>query len=102
MKVGPDRQRSELHPERDSTKAYKTLCRICKGSYFGAGLRLEGFSGVSPGPFGFLIDHGRSDMVLTLVSILRLASLLCRRNDSRTDLNDRAMPESHNRPKFTR
>ncbi len=48
------------------------------GKVFGfvsAGLPLG--SAITPVPFGFLIDHGRPELVLTLVSALLLASLLC-------------------------
>jgi sugar phosphate permease len=48
------------------------------GKVFGfisAGLPLG--SAITPVPFGYLIDHGHSNLVLTLVSILLLASLLC-------------------------
>jgi MFS family permease len=48
------------------------------GKVFGfvsAGLPLG--SAITPVPFGFLIDHGRPELVLTLVSVLLLASLLC-------------------------
>ena len=48
------------------------------GKVFGfvsAGLPMG--SALTPVPFGFLIDHGRPDLVLTLVSIILLASLLC-------------------------
>jgi MFS family permease len=48
------------------------------GKVFGfisAGLPLG--SAITPVPFGYLIDHGRSDLVLALVSTLLLASLLC-------------------------
>jgi MFS family permease len=48
------------------------------GKVFGfisAGLPLG--SAITPVPFGYLIDHGRPDMVLVLVSLLLLASLLC-------------------------
>ena len=48
------------------------------GKVFGfvsAGLPLG--SALTPVPFGWLIDHGRPDLVLTLVSVLLLASLLC-------------------------
>ena len=48
------------------------------GKVFGfvsAGLPLG--SAITPVPFGYLIDHGRPDLVLTLVSVLLLASLLC-------------------------
>jgi len=48
------------------------------GKVFGfvsSGLPLGG--AITPVPFGFLIDHGRSDLVLTLVSVILLASLLC-------------------------
>ncbi len=34
-------------------------------------------SALTPVPFGFLIDHGRPDLVLTLVSVILLSSLLC-------------------------
>ena len=34
-------------------------------------------SALTPVPFGFLIDHGRPEMVLVLVSAILLASLLC-------------------------
>ncbi len=34
-------------------------------------------SAITPVPFGFLIDHGRPDLILVLVSILLLSSLLC-------------------------
>ena len=34
-------------------------------------------SAITPVPFGWLIDHGRPDLVLTLVSVILLASLLC-------------------------
>jgi MFS family permease len=48
------------------------------GKVFGfvsAGLPLG--SALTPVPFGFLIDHGRPDLVLVLVSVILLASLLC-------------------------
>ena len=48
------------------------------GKVFGfvsAGLPLG--SAITPVPFGWLIDHGRPEMVLVLVSVLLLASLLC-------------------------
>ena len=48
------------------------------GKVFGfvsAGLPLG--SAITPVPFGFLIDHGRPELVLSLVSALLLASLLC-------------------------
>jgi MFS family permease len=48
------------------------------GKVFGfvsAGLPLG--SALTPVPFGFLIDHGRSDLVLVLVAVILLASLLC-------------------------
>ena len=48
------------------------------GKVFGfvsAGLPLG--SAITPVPFGFLIDHGRPDLVLPLVSVILLASLLC-------------------------
>ena len=48
------------------------------GKVFGfvsAGLPLG--SAITPVPFGYLIDHGRPELVLTLVSVLLLASLLC-------------------------
>ena len=48
------------------------------GKVFGfvsAGLPLG--SALTPVPFGFLIDHGRPDLVLILVSLILLASLLC-------------------------
>ncbi len=48
------------------------------GKVFGfvsAGLPLG--SAVTPVPFGFLIDHGRPDLVLVLVAAILLASLLC-------------------------
>lgn len=48
------------------------------GKVFGfvsAGLPLG--SALTPVPFGFLIDHGRPDLVLPLVSVILLASLLC-------------------------
>lgn len=48
------------------------------GKVFGfvsAGLPLG--SALTPVPFGFLIDHGRPDMVLILVSVILLSSLLC-------------------------
>ena len=48
------------------------------GKVFGfvsAGLPLG--SALTPVPFGYLIDHGRPDLVLTLVSVILLASLLC-------------------------
>jgi MFS transporter, FSR family, fosmidomycin resistance protein len=34
-------------------------------------------SALTPVPFGFLIDHGRPDLVLVLVSVILLSSLLC-------------------------
>ncbi|GAC1340845.1 MAG: MFS transporter [Acetobacteraceae bacterium] len=34
-------------------------------------------SAITPVPFGFLIDHGRPDLVLVLVAVILLASLLC-------------------------
>lgn len=34
-------------------------------------------SALTPVPFGFLIDHGRPDLVLALVAAILLASLLC-------------------------
>ena len=34
-------------------------------------------SALTPAPFGFLIDHGHTELVLTLVSLILLASLLC-------------------------
>ena len=48
------------------------------GKVFGfvsAGLPLG--SALTPVPFGYLIDHGRPDLVLTLVSAILLTSLLC-------------------------
>ncbi len=48
------------------------------GKVFGfvsAGLPLG--SAITPVPFGFLIDHGRPDLILVLISILLLSSLLC-------------------------
>lgn len=48
------------------------------GKVFGfvsAGLPLG--SALTPVPFGFLIDHGRPDLVLVLVSVILLSSLLC-------------------------
>ena len=48
------------------------------GKVFGfvsAGLPLG--SAMTPVPFGWLIDHGRPELVLILVSVLLLASLLC-------------------------
>ena len=48
------------------------------GKVFGfvsAGLPLGG--AITPVPFGYLIDHGRPDLVLTLVAVILLASLLC-------------------------
>ena len=48
------------------------------GKVFGfvsAGLPLG--SAITPVPFGFLIDHGRPDLVLPLVSVILLCSLLC-------------------------
>lgn len=48
------------------------------GKVFGfvsAGLPLG--SALTPVPFGFLIDHGRPELVLVLVSALLLSSLLC-------------------------
>ena len=48
------------------------------GKVFGfvsSGLPLGG--AITPVPFGYLIDHGRPDLVLTLVSVILLASLLC-------------------------
>lgn len=48
------------------------------GKVFGfvsAGLPMG--SALTPVPFGFLIDHGRPDLVLTLVAVILLASLLC-------------------------
>jgi FSR family fosmidomycin resistance protein-like MFS transporter len=48
------------------------------GKVFGfvsSGLPLGG--AITPVPFGYLIDHGRPDMVLTLVAVILLASLLC-------------------------
>ncbi len=48
------------------------------GKVFGfvsAGLPLG--AALTPVPFGFLIDHGRPELVLVLVSMLLLASLLC-------------------------
>lgn len=48
------------------------------GKVFGfvsAGLPLG--SALTPVPFGFLIDHGRPDLVLPLVSVILLSSLLC-------------------------
>lgn len=48
------------------------------GKVFGfvsAGLPLG--SAITPVPFGFLIDHGRPDLVLVLVSVILLSSLLC-------------------------
>jgi FSR family fosmidomycin resistance protein-like MFS transporter len=48
------------------------------GKVFGfvsAGLPLG--SAVTPVPFGFLIDHGRAELVLILAAGLLLASLLC-------------------------
>ena len=48
------------------------------GKVFGfvsAGLPLG--SALTPVPFGFLIDHGRPDLVLVLVSLILLSSLLC-------------------------
>ena len=48
------------------------------GKVFGfvsAGLPLG--SALTPVPFGYLIDHGRPDLVLGLVSVILLASLLC-------------------------
>ena len=48
------------------------------GKVFGfvsAGLPLG--SALTPVPFGFLIDHGRPDLVLVLVAAILLASLLC-------------------------
>lgn len=32
---------------------------------------------LTPAPFGFLIDHGHPELILTLVSVILLASLLC-------------------------
>jgi FSR family fosmidomycin resistance protein-like MFS transporter len=34
-------------------------------------------SALTPVPFGFLIDHGRPDLVLVLVAVILLSSLLC-------------------------
>ena len=48
------------------------------GKVFGfvsAGLPLGG--ALTPVPFGFLIDHGRPDLILGLVAALLMASLLC-------------------------
>ncbi len=48
------------------------------GKVFGfvsAGLPLG--SAITPVPFGFLIDHGMPQLVLTLVAIISLASLFC-------------------------
>ena len=48
------------------------------GKVFGfvsAGLPMG--SALTPVPFGWLIDHGHPDLVLTLVSVILLASLLC-------------------------
>ncbi len=48
------------------------------GKVFGfvsAGLPLG--SALTPVPFGFLIDHGRPDLVLPLVSLILVSSLLC-------------------------
>ncbi len=48
------------------------------GKVFGfvsAGLPLG--SALTPVPFGWLIDHGRPDLVLTLVAVILLGSLLC-------------------------
>ncbi|HYZ61912.1 MAG TPA: MFS transporter [Acetobacteraceae bacterium] len=48
------------------------------GKVFGfvsAGLPLG--SALTPVPFGFLIDHGRPDLVLVLVAVILLSSLLC-------------------------
>lgn len=48
------------------------------GKVFGfvsAGLPLG--SAITPVPFGFLIDHGRPELVLVLVSVILLGSLLC-------------------------
>jgi MFS family permease len=48
------------------------------GKVFGfvsAGLPLG--SALTPVPFGFLIDHGRPDLVLELVALILLSSLLC-------------------------
>ena len=48
------------------------------GKVFGfvsAGLPLG--TAITPVPFGFLIDHGRPDLVLVLVSAILLCSLLC-------------------------
>ena len=48
------------------------------GKVFGfvsAGLPLG--SALTPVPFGFLIDHGRPDLVLVLVAAILLSSLLC-------------------------
>jgi MFS transporter, FSR family, fosmidomycin resistance protein len=48
------------------------------GKVFGfvsAGLPLGG--ALTPVPFGWLIDHGRPDLVLVLVSAILVASLFC-------------------------
>jgi predicted MFS family arabinose efflux permease len=48
------------------------------GKVFGfvsAGLPLG--SAITPVPFGFLIDHGRAELVLVLVAVLLLVSLFC-------------------------
>ena len=62
------------------------------GKVFGfvsAGLPLG--SALTPVPFGYLIDHGRPDLVLTLVSVILLASLLCM-GTARTAAANRAAP----------
>jgi MFS family permease len=49
-------------------------------------------SAITPVPFGFLIDHGRPDLVLILVSVILLASLLCMGTARASALNPVPLP----------
>ena len=49
-------------------------------------------SALTPVPFGFLIDHHHPELVLTLVSIILLASLLCMGTARSSALNAAPMP----------
>jgi len=62
------------------------------GKVFGfvsAGLPLGG--ALAPVPFGYLMDHGRPDLVLVLVALVLLASLLCV-GSARASAEGRALP----------
>jgi nitrate/nitrite transporter NarK len=63
---------------RRATSCSRTPCPGQIGKVFGfvsAGLPLG--SAMTPVPFGFLIDHGRAELVLIAAAGFLLASILC-------------------------